>query len=181
MHLVGHATLVVVRVLVPLAVSHRLHQSRRRIAQVHRDGLVARLLDELARGAIRSQSGVRLGRQRQVERRLGERQHRLRHADKMRRLLRRHRDGKRMRVGQAHVLSREDDEAPRHEQRVLARLEHPRHPVHGSVGIAAAHAFDQRRDDVVMLVPRAVVQQVALLQRGLDMLHRNRNTSRERG
>src|SRR5690242_1566548 len=75
--LVGDAALVVVRVAVVAAVAHRPHQSGDRVAQVQRHRLVAGLLDELARGAVRSEGGVRLRRERKVERGLGQRQHRL--------------------------------------------------------------------------------------------------------
>src|SRR6185312_8673266 len=57
--LVGHVRLVrlpaliVVRVLVAAAVPHLFHESGRGVAEVHRHGFVARLLDELARGAVR--------------------------------------------------------------------------------------------------------------------------------
>ena len=60
----------------------------------------------------------------------------------------------RLRVGEADVLRRRDDQAPRDEHDVLAGLEHARHPVDGGVGVAAAHALDERRDDVVVLVAR---------------------------
>ncbi len=99
----------------------------------------------------------------------------------MRSLLGRHRNGKRVRVGQANVLRGEDDEPASYEQRVLARLEHASHPVDGCVGIAAAHALDQGRHDVVVLVARTVVQQVALLQRVFDVLNRDRLVPCQRG
>ena len=91
----------------------------------------------------------------------------------MRGLLRGDRDGQGLGIGEADVLGGEDDQAPRHEHHVLTRLQHPGHPVDGRVGIAAAHALDQRRDDVVVLVAGAVIEQVPLLQRLLDLLQRD--------
>src|SRR5450759_3845326 len=169
-----HAAFVVMCVLVALAVAHRLHQAGRRVAQVHRNGFVAGFLDELARSAVRRQRGVRLRGQSQVERGFGEREHRFRHADEVGRLLRGHRDGERLGVGQPDVLGREDDEPASDEHHVLARLQHPCHPVDSRVGVAAADALDQRGDDVVVLVAGAVVQEVALLQRLLDVFERDR-------
>jgi len=83
----------------------------------------------------------------------------------MGRLLRRRRDDQRLGVRQPHVLAREDDDAPRDEHWVLARVDHPHQPVERRVGIAAAHALDERADGVVMLVAGAVVQEAAPLQR----------------
>ena len=58
----------------------------------------------------------------------------------------------RARIGVADVLGREDHHAPRDEQRVLAGLEHAHQVVERRVGIAAAHALDERGDDVVVLL-----------------------------
>src|SRR5439155_418888 len=110
---------------------------------------------------------------REVERGLGQWQHRLGHADEMRRLLRGDRDLQRLRVRQSDVLGGGDDQASRHEQRILAGLEHSREPVDGRVGVAASHALDERRDDVVVLVAGAVIKKMSLLQRALDVLERD--------
>ena len=81
-------------------------------------------------------------------------------------VLRRDRDRQRLRIGVADVLGREDHHAARDEQRILARLEHAHQPVDRRVGIAAAHALDERGDDVVVLLAALVVEQRPLL-RGL--------------
>ena len=57
----------------------------------------------------------------------------------------------RARVGVADVLGREDHDAARDEERILARLEHAREPVERGVGVAAAQGLDEGRDDVVVL------------------------------
>ena len=72
---------------------------------------------------------------------------------------------KRLRIGVADVLGREDHHAARDEQRVLAGLEHAHQPVDRGVGIAAAHALDERGDDVVVLLAALVVAERLLLQR----------------
>ena len=73
-----------------------------------------------------------------------------------------------LRIGVADVLGGEDHHPAQHEQRILAGLEHARHPVDRGVGIGAAHALDERRDDAVVLVAGLVVEQRPLLQRLLD-------------
>ena len=67
-----------------------------------------------------------------------------------------------LRVGVADVFAGEDHDPPGQKAHVLARFEHPRQPVDGRVGIAAAHALDQRAGRVVMRVARAVVLQYEL-------------------
>src|ERR1700730_12061197 len=61
-HLIRNPALEVVRVLVALAVTHRLHQARWCVAQVQRHRLVAGLLDQLASSAIGRERRVGLGR-----------------------------------------------------------------------------------------------------------------------
>ena len=45
------------------------------------------------------------------------------------------------------------------EQRIVARFEHAHHPIYRCVRIDSAHRFDERADDVVMLVAGFVVEQ----------------------
>ena len=61
-------------------------------------------------------------------------------------------DEERVRIGEADVFGREDDEPARDEARVLARFEHAREPVQARIGIGAADRLDERGDDVVVLV-----------------------------
>src|SRR5712692_6282410 len=98
----------------------------------------------------------------------------------MRGLLRRHGNLQRLRIGESDVFGRRDDQAARDEQWILAGLQHPRQPVHGSIRIAAAHAFDQRGDDVVVLVAGAVVEEVSFLESSLDMVRPDFVTAGER-
>src|SRR5438067_6620513 len=106
-------TLEVVRVLVALAVSLLRHQSGGRVAQMKWHRVHARLGEivlELAKSALQ---GVRLRREREIHRRLGEGVVRLGHPYEVRGLLGRARDNERLRVRETHVLAREDDDAPR--------------------------------------------------------------------
>ena len=98
---------------------------------------------------------------------LRERERALWHADEMHRLLRRHADDERLRIGHAHVLAGETDEPPHDVERVLARLQHAPQPVESGVGIGAAQRLMQRRDQVVVFLARLVVEQRAMLQRVL--------------
>jgi len=84
-------------------------------------------------------------------------------------------------LGQADVFGGEDDEASRDEHHVLSGLQHSGHPVDGRVRVAAADALDEGRDDVVVLVPGAVVEQVSLLHRALHMIESDGLLTRERG
>ena len=93
----------------------------------------------------------------QVDRRVGERNLRLGQADKLHRLLRRDRHDQRLRIGHADVFARADDDPPRDEADVFARVEHLRQPVERRIGIAAAHRFDEGGDRIVVLVAVAII------------------------
>ncbi len=162
--------LEVVRVAVLGAVAHLAVEAGDRVAQLGRDRQGAALAHRAARGRVGGQRRVRLGRAGQVHRRLGQRQHALGQADQLERLQRRGGHHERLRVGVAHVLGGEDDHAAQDEARLLARLQHARHPVDRGVRIGAAHALDERAHDAVVLVAGLVVEQRALLQRLLDVL-----------
>ena len=118
---------------------------------------------------------VRLRRKREIHGGLGERVIRLRHTDEMRGLLRRARDDERLRVGETHVLAGEDDDAAGDEHRILARVDHAHEPVERGVRVRAAHALDEGRDGVVVLIAGAVVEERAPLQRLLDLLQADRS------
>jgi hypothetical protein len=92
-----------------------------------------------------------------------------------------YRHRQRHRVGQADVLRGQDDQPAGDEVDVLPRLQHAGQPVDGGVGVAAAHALDQRRDDVVVHVAGPVVEQVPVLHRPLDRLGRDGVAGAERG
>ena len=64
-----------------------------------------------------------------------------------------------LRVGHAHVLGGEADQAPRDVERVLARLQHARQPVQARVRVGVADRLVERADDVVVLLAGPVVQE----------------------
>src|ERR1035441_3749881 len=72
-----------------------------------------------------------------------------------------HRHGllQRARVGQPDVFDGHAHQAARDVQAVLAGLQHARQPVERGIGIARPHGFVQRRDQVVVLFARFVVEQ----------------------
>jgi len=107
---------------------------------------------------------IGLRREREVDRRLGEREVPLRKTDEVRRLLRGRRDDQGLRVGQADVLTGEDDDAASDEHRILAGVDHAHEPIQSGVGIGAAHALDERADRVVMLIAGAVVEEAPTLK-----------------
>jgi len=160
----------VVRVLVSLAVSLLGHQSGGRVAQVKRHRIhpgFGEIVLELTESALQ---GVRLRREREVHGRLGEGVVGLGHPDEVRGLLGRARDDERLRVRETHVLPREDHDAPRDEHRILTRVDHPHEPIQSGVGVGSADALDERRDRVVVLVARAVIEERAALQGLLDLV-----------
>ena len=85
------------------------------------------------------------------------------------RILGGHGDGERLRVRVADVLGGKADQPPGDVERILAGLEHPRHPVDRRVGIAVAHRLVQRGDEVVVLLTALVVEQRAPLDRLLEL------------
>ena len=97
-------TRVVVRVPIPLAVADFAHQRRRRVPEMEGDGVGARSLDVLLHIRVRRVQGIALGRRREVDDGLGQRQVRLRHTDEVRSLLRGHRLGQGLRVGETDVF-----------------------------------------------------------------------------
>src|SRR4051812_33263415 len=110
--LLGHVVaLEVVRVLVSARVSHRLHQRRRRVAQLQRNRERALLENGLLRRGVSLQCRVALRAARQERRRLGHRQDSLGQPDQLESAQGVDRHGERPRVGVADVLAREDDHA----------------------------------------------------------------------
>ncbi len=81
------------------------------------------------------------------------------------------RDHERLRVGEADVFRREDDEPAGDETRVFSCFEHPREPVDARVGIGTADRLDERRHDVVVLV--VAVVDAAQRERGFRVLERD--------
>ena len=123
--------------------------------------------------AHRALDGVGLRRQRQVDRRLGERELRLGEADVLDRVRRGDGDRQRLRVRVADVLGGEHDHAAGDEARVLAALDHRGEVVQRRVGVRAARRLDPGRDVVVVLVAGLVVEHGLALQRVLRVAERD--------
>ena len=85
------------------------------------------------------------------------------------------------RIGVADILGGKDDHPARDEERILPGLDHPRHPVKCRIGIAAAHALDERGDDVVMLLAGTIVEQRFVLRRLADVVSDDRAALRGAG
>ncbi len=66
---------------------------------------------------------------------------------------------KRLRVGEADVLGRGDDQPTGDESRILPRLDHAGEVVHRGIHVRAADRLDERADHVVVLVALPVVAQ----------------------
>ncbi len=151
-------------VAVVLAVVERLHELRRRVAQVQGHGARAVALDEgfgLVEGLV---DGVRFGRDRQVDHALAQRKLALGRAESLVDFARVEREPQRARVGQTDVLRRHAYEAARHVARVYTAVEHAHEPIQRRVGVGAAHALVQRADGVVELFAALVVAAHALAQ-----------------
>ena len=110
-----------------------------------------------------SHGRVALGRGGQVERGLGQVEAALRHPHVLKRLRRRYHHTQCVRVSEAHVLTGKDDHAAEDEARLLARVDHPRHPVERRVRVRAAQALDERADGVVVDIAFFVVEHGATL------------------
>ena len=68
-------------------------------------------------------------------------------------------------IGVAHVFAGQDHQPPGEKADILAPFEHPRQPIQGRVGIAAANALDQRADAVVVRIAVPIVLHRLSLQR----------------
>ena len=134
-----------------------LHHPGGRIQDVLGRHQAAGLARSRARRLVGGVDRVRLGREGKVDHRLGQRQFALGGAKAFVGLPSLQTDCLRLRVGQADVLDRHAGDASGEEAGVLSPFQHPGEPVKCCVGVAAAHRFVQRRDQVVMLIPRFVV------------------------
>ncbi len=79
-----------------------------------------------------------------------------------------------MRVGVSYVFGGQDHEPPGHEDRVFSGLQHPGQIMQSRIRVAAAHAFDERADNVVVLFPAVAQRPVShrpLHVRHLDDFH----------
>ena len=106
----------------------------------------------------------------QVDHGLGQHQPAFGHADQLHGLRRGDRGLQGRGIGHADVLGGRDDEAPRHEPRVLPRLEHPGEVVQRGVDVGAPDGLDEGAGDVVVLVPGTVVADGGDVERAFGVL-----------
>ena len=116
---------------------------------------------------------IRLRGRRQVGGGLGERNAALRHPDECDGIGRGHGDDQSLRVGEADVFGRGDDEPTGDEPGVFAGLDHPREVVHRGIDVRAADGLDERADDVVVLVALPVVPEQRAIHRTRDVVRRD--------
>ena len=165
---VGDFVFDIVGVLIALAVAQAFHQSGGRVAQVQRDGFGGGLFDVLLHFAVGGVERIRLGREREIDDGLRQREIAFRHADEIHGIAGGHAERKRIGIGEADVFDRHAHHAARNVERIFAGFEHAAQPVERGVGIAVAHRLVQRGDQVVVLFAGFVVEQDALLQGVLD-------------
>ena len=115
----------------------------------------AGLARALPGGLLRLVGGVRFGRGGAIEAGLDDRQFALGAAEELVGVLGGEALDQRLRIGEADVLDRGAHQAAQHEQRLLARDQHPRQVIQRGLRVRAAQRFVQRRDEVV--VPFAVL------------------------
>ena len=66
-------------------------------------------------------------------------------------------------IGVADIFGSEDEHTPCDKQRIFTTRDHPGQPIHRAIRIAAAHGFDEGRNDVVMLLAGFIVKRHILL------------------
>ena len=170
LQVVGHVLLndemagEVVAVLISVAIAQLLHQRRGGVAQMERNGKVARLADQSQRGVDAQIGGVALGACGQIDGCLGERYASLGPSQLVHGVEGGIGQKERVGVGESHVLGGADDQPSGDELGVFASFNHACHPIEGGIGVASANALDEGRDDVVVHLAILVVGQGILLQ-----------------
>ena len=144
------------------------------VAQVRGHRLHGLLRQRALRRPERERGRIALGSGRDVKGRVRERQLRLGQADEIHRVLRGDRERQGLRVGQPHVLARQNDQPPGNEARILPAPEHLCQPVERGVGIPSPAALDEGGNRVVVLVLVGVVADAALAREHLQLRGRDR-------
>ena len=151
-------------ILVAVVIAEVGHELGGRVAQMERHGQVARLPDEGQCGVDAQIGRVALGARGQIDGGLGQRYAALGPPYLRHRVEGRVGQQQGIGVGQSDVFGRTDHQPAGNEFRVLAPLYHACHPVECRIGVAAAYALDEGRDDVVVHLAVFVVGQRILLQ-----------------
>ena len=170
MEFLGHILLVdevsreIVGILVILAVAQLLHQAGGGVAQVERHGGVARLVYQ-GEGVIDGEVGaVALGAGGKVDGAFTQGDAALWPAYLVDDVKRGVGQQQGIGVGQADVLGCKDAQPPGDELGVLAASDEPCQPIDGRIGVAAAYALDEGRDDIVVHLAALVKRERVLLQ-----------------
>ena len=121
--------LVVVCVSVSRAVTQLFHQTSGGVPDVKGHALALGCARVRGGAAVSLVQSVRLGRGRQVDDRLRQRESALGHPDEVDRLLGGNRLLDRARIGEPHVLDRRAHQTASDVERILPRFEHPGQPV----------------------------------------------------
>ena len=151
-------------VLVAGVIAEVFHQRGGGVAYGERHGQIAGLTHGGQGGVDGHVGRVALGRGGKIYGALGQRDASFGHADLADHIECGVGQQQRVGVGEADILSRHDDQTTGDELRVLAPFDHSRQPVDGAVGVGAADALDEGRDDVVVHLSLLVVGQRILLQ-----------------
>ena len=130
------------------------------------------LLDA-GKGIEEGKARIALGRGGQVERSLGQVKAPFGHPDIVESLRAGDDDPQGVGVRHTDVFTRKDEHAAKNEARVLASVDHARHPVEGRVGIGAAQTLDEGADGVVVDVAFLVIQHGPALDALLRHLQRD--------
>ena len=150
-------------VVVIRAIALRTHQLGWRVEDMFRRQQGACFLGRAHGRAIGGVGGVRFGRGRDVEDRLGDCQFTFGRAEEIIRILCGVADHERLRVGKADILDRHAHHSPRQIERVLAGIEHAAKIIQRRVRVRAAHRFMQGTDQIVVAVLLFVVDRGAPL------------------
>jgi len=126
-------------ILIAFAIIQLLHEFGRSVPDHQRNRLI-QLLKRIFFGfGISDIAGIRFRRERKIDHGLGKMDSALRHADVLTGLEGRHRNLKRVGIGQPHVFGREAGHPPSDVKGILPRFKHPGEPINGGIRIAIAH------------------------------------------
>ena len=154
----------VVRILIAIVIPQLLHQFCRRITDGQRHRLVACAPHEF-KGSVHTEIGtVALRRGGQIDRRLCQWDAAFGPADLHHGVEGGIGQQQGVGIGQSDILCGTDHETAGDELRVFPTLDHACQPVERSVGVRAADALDEGRDDIIVHLPVLIVGQRILLQ-----------------
>src|SRR5947207_9671527 len=131
--------------------------------------------DFFSRGIERVVSFAAFWRAAHVSSRVRKRNSRFGQANKFHGLLRGDRQWQRLRISEADVFARKNDDTPRDEPEIFAGMEDFCQPVHRAFFIGRAHTFDKRADRVVVRVARAIIDDRFLLNAFFSNSHGEMN------